>query len=468
MTVDPLPRRRSWWKWTVCGLLLLATMINYMDRIALNQTSERVMTDLKIEEKGYGNLESWFGVAFALGAIVSGFAADRIAIRWLYAGMVVAWSAAGAATLLVHSYEDLLICRVLLGFCEAANWPCAVRTTQCILSREERTLGNSILQSGAAFGSIFTPTLVWLTLNHSEGLRMPWRLPFGVIGVFGCVWAIAWIVVLRRSELAQSHHRWSKPSVATKSDDGEKTSAPVWPRFLALAIMVVLINATWHFFRVWLPPFLQGGRGYSEEFVFSFSTGYYVAAGIGSILAGILTSRLIALRVPVHRSRVCVFFFFALLCLLSIPAAFLDRGVLLVAVLLVLGCAALGIFPNYYTFTQELSVKHQGKVTGALGFICWAGIFVLHKFVGWSVQTSKARYFQEAIAQGLNEHDAKLQALSLAYQPVVALIGLAPLLGLLAVVLLWNVGQRKAAQPRAPAEQVPEGNPGVARAQVTR
>jgi ACS family hexuronate transporter-like MFS transporter len=431
-------------------------MLNYMDRIALNQISERVMTDLKIEEEGYGNLESWFGVAFALGAIVSGFAADRIAIRWLYAGMVVAWSAAGAATLLVRSYEDLLICRVLLGFFEAANWPCAVRTTQCILARDQRTMGNSILQSGAAFGSIFTPALVWLTLNHTEGLRMPWRVPFGIIGVFGCIWAVAWIILLRKSELARPYHAWSPANAGSGTDQPEAPFVSMWPRFLALAIMVVLINATWHFLRAWLPLFLQRGCGYSEHFVFSFSTGYYVAAGIGSILAGLLTSRLIAARVPVHRSRVLVFLFFALWCLLSIPAAFLDRGIVLIIVLLILGFASLGIFPNYYTFTQELSVKHQGKITGALGFICWAGMFFLHKFVGRLVQTNKARYLMEGLAKGLNDHDAKLQAYWQAYQPVVAFIGVAPLLAIVAVMLLWNVGQSKAASgPTSDQEKFP-------------
>ena len=30
---------RSTWKWWVCSLLLLATMINYMDRMTLNQAA---------------------------------------------------------------------------------------------------------------------------------------------------------------------------------------------------------------------------------------------------------------------------------------------------------------------------------------------------------------------------------------------------------------------------------------------
>ncbi|HEV3144295.1 MAG TPA: MFS transporter, partial [Gemmataceae bacterium] len=212
MNDTSLPRpHSSLWKWTVCGLLLLATMINYMDRIALNQTSKRVMTELEFKERGYGSLESWFGVAFAVGAIVSGFAADWINVRWLYPLMVLFWSLAGAATLMVHSFEQLLICRVLLGFFEAANWPCAIRTTQWILTKEQRTLGNSILQSGAAFGSIFTPPLVWASLHFADS----WRLPFGLVGLVGCVWAVAWVLVVRTPNLTRSsdESRIGKPKM---------------------------------------------------------------------------------------------------------------------------------------------------------------------------------------------------------------------------------------------------------------
>ena len=149
--------RSEVWKWYICGLLLLATSLNYIDRLALNLTSAEIMLEFKLDDPGYGLIESAFGFAFALGAIIFGWLADRINVRWLYALAVLAWSVAGFATGLVQTFAMLLLCRSALGLFEAGNWPCALRTTQRILPPHQRTLGNSLLQSGAAIGAILTP-----------------------------------------------------------------------------------------------------------------------------------------------------------------------------------------------------------------------------------------------------------------------------------------------------------------------
>src|SRR5262245_20815662 len=121
------------WKWWVCGLLLLATMLNYMDRLTINLTSVRIMREYLLDERDYGQLESAFAFAFALGAVAAGWLADRWNVRGLYPAMVLAWSAAGFVTGLADGFAALLVCRFLLGLAEAGNWPCALRTTQRIL-----------------------------------------------------------------------------------------------------------------------------------------------------------------------------------------------------------------------------------------------------------------------------------------------------------------------------------------------
>src|SRR6266478_4911746 len=98
------PVRGPAWKWWVCGLLLLATMLNYMDRLTLNLMAVRIMDDFQLDERHYGQLESAFAFAFALGAIVVGWMADRWNVRWIYPIAVLAWSAAGFATGLAHGF----------------------------------------------------------------------------------------------------------------------------------------------------------------------------------------------------------------------------------------------------------------------------------------------------------------------------------------------------------------------------
>src|SRR4051794_20148474 len=90
-----LPERSSSWRWWVCGLLLLATMINYMDRLTLNLLASTINTELGFSKVDYARIEVGFAIAFALGAILFGFLVDRWNVFWVYPLAVIAWSAAG-------------------------------------------------------------------------------------------------------------------------------------------------------------------------------------------------------------------------------------------------------------------------------------------------------------------------------------------------------------------------------------
>src|SRR5438046_1557487 len=93
----PVPGQTRW-RWWVCVLLGLATMINYMDRLVLNQTSKLLMDDVGFNKAGYGQLEGFFGAAFAVGALSLGFVVDRFGPRLVYPVVVLLWSLAGFLT----------------------------------------------------------------------------------------------------------------------------------------------------------------------------------------------------------------------------------------------------------------------------------------------------------------------------------------------------------------------------------
>src|SRR5215216_5242327 len=151
------PSRSRAWKWWVCGLLLLATTINYMDRQTLANAAVRITKEFQLSKEQYGVLELAFGWAFAAGSLLFGFTADRVSTRWLYPAVLFAWSLMGFLSAHTANFQELLMCRTLLGLFEAGHWPCAVKTTQHLLSPQDRTMGNSVLQSGASIGALITP-----------------------------------------------------------------------------------------------------------------------------------------------------------------------------------------------------------------------------------------------------------------------------------------------------------------------
>src|SRR5262249_59859389 len=143
-----------------------------------------------------------FGVGFGIGGICIGWMADRWNVRWLYAASVLVWSAAGFATGLVAGFIGLLMCRSLLGLAEAGNWPNALRTTQHILPPSQRTMGNGILQSGAAIGAILTPLVIEQLVHDKDSAS--WRYPFMAVGAVGATWVILWLLSVRSTDLASA------------------------------------------------------------------------------------------------------------------------------------------------------------------------------------------------------------------------------------------------------------------------
>ena len=71
-------------------------------------------------------------------------------------------------------------------------------------------------------------------------------------------------------------------------------------RFLALAIVVVVINLCWQFFRAWMPKMLREQYQYGASQVQYFSVAYYVAADVGCLGVGFLVKWLASQGYPVH------------------------------------------------------------------------------------------------------------------------------------------------------------------------
>jgi MFS transporter, ACS family, hexuronate transporter len=356
-----LAARAPSWKWIVCGLLLLASAINYMDRQTLANASVRISREFALNQQQYGNVEAVFGYAFAAGSLLFGWMADRFSVRWLYAVVLAFWSVAGFATGFVRTYEELLVCRTLLGFFEAGHWPCAVRTTRMLLDPRERSFGNGLLQSGASFGAILTPLIMSALMTPQLST---WRVPFQVVGAIGLLWIIPWLILLKREDVPVGG-----PTLG-------QTTMNFWNvifsrRMLIVLVVITCINTTWQIMRAWLPKILQEGRGYSETHALYFNSAWFAATDIGCLGAGALAAWLAKRYLSVHAARVLVFVACALLCAACVVVPWLGKGWLLLSVLALAGAGALGVFPIYHAFTQDISGEHQGKITGLAGVVTW-------------------------------------------------------------------------------------------------
>jgi ACS family hexuronate transporter-like MFS transporter len=314
----------------------------------------------------------------------------------------------------------------MLGFFEAGQWPCALAASQRLLSSRQRTLGNSILQSGASLGAIATPQVILLLNKGGPG---GWRLPFQVVGASGLVWIAAWLMVIRPRDLqiATEGLAGEKADSASGTADDlngvaaetETSRSTLIRRFLLLIVVVITINLCWQYFRAWMPMMLEDQYGYSKDQTQHFSSLYYLVAGIGCILVGLLVKWLAGAGWTVHQARMAAFTVCVLLTAVSALTSLLPASGLLLVSLLAIGFGSLGQFPAYYAFTQELSVRQMGKITGVLSFLTWTSTALAQSLIGrWIDRTGS-------------------------YTEVTFFAGLVPLLGWLGLALFWNTGSRR-------------------------
>ena len=426
MSTETAPQSSLAFKWWLCILLLLATTLNSMDRQALSQTSKRVQRYFEISNQELGTLESAFNAAFAIGALGIGWLVDRGNVRWIYPIAVVGWSMAGFAAGFAESYWFLLACRFWLGLFEAGNWPCGVLTVKRVLKPEARTLGNGMLHSGIAIGAITTPLVVnfclWLTDSPPDSKEaIAWQLPFRVVGAAGLLWAVLWLLSVRSAQVRP-------PAPVPNAVHESYWSLWRLRRFWVLIVVIVSINLTWRSFQFWLPKFLQDGRNYSEKTANYLSSGFFVAADVGSISIGLLTLWLLRRGVGSFRVRMLCFGIGSTLTMFSLVAAALPPGLGLIMALFAVGAGAASLFPTYFALSQEISAKHQGKVTGTLGCVNALCLSVLFPVQGKLIDYTGSFTFALGIA------------------------GLKPIFGLLAVALFWNrqpkIGTAKPRKPK--------------------
>ncbi len=412
--------RSATWRWYICVLLLLGTVVNYMDRQTVSTLSIEIQAEFHLNNLQYGNVELGFGLAFAAGSLLFGWMVDRMGVFWLYPVVLVGWSAMGFLTGLSRTYEELLILRILLGLFEAGHFPCGLKTIQLLMAPRDRALGNSLLQSGTALGAVLAPQAIKLLLTEGQG---GWRWPFMIIGAGGTSWVVLWLVSIRPRDLRAPSAVNSPKSEEPEAGDARGFLTHVFSaRFLALAIMVVCINLNWHLFRVWLPKFLREARGYGRDEMLNFTTFYYMAADIGGIAAGFLSGWLARRGLSVFSSRMWVFAGCCALTTLTTAAAFLPRGPLLLGALLLVAFGGLGSYAAYYSLTQDLSHKHQGKISGALATITWLVTAAFHPLFGDYLDKTKR------------------------YDLVVGVMGWMPMIALVAVLLLWPRGRARSSR----------------------
>jgi ACS family hexuronate transporter-like MFS transporter len=300
-------------RWWIAGLIFLATLINFVNRLTISVLAPVITAELGLSASQYAGVANAFLIAYTISQGLSGKLYDRIGTKRGFTVSVVVWSLASMAHALAHGLFSLNCFRFVLGLGEAGNWPGAAKAIAAWFPVRQRALGMAIFNSGTSLGAVVaTPLIVWLQLQFG------WQTTFLALGGAGFLWLVLW---LRFYETPERHPRITPEEYALiKEGSGHKAglgqgadSAPIPLGALlrrreawAIAVSRFFADPVWWLYMTWLPLCLARVHGFSLQQIGMFAWLPWVAADAGSLGGGWMSGFLIGRGWSVNRARKAV------------------------------------------------------------------------------------------------------------------------------------------------------------------
>ncbi len=368
------PRSLGHLRWYVCGLLFYATTVNYIDRQVLGILKPVITRELVWSEADFGWIIFAFQAAYALMMPVAGRLIDWLGTRLGYALAVLVWSCAAMSHALARSAFQFAAARFALGVGEAANFPAAIKTVADWFPTRERALATGIFNSGSNLGAVIAPLLVPFVALH-----FGWRFSFLATGGLDLLWILVWLSTYRppnENKLLSAAER-TYIEADRQEDIGRVPYRVLLRTRAAWAFLIAkfLTDPVWWFYLYWLPGFLTSRYGLDLLHLGPPLITVYLAADVGSIGGGWLSSRLLARGFDLTKARKGALLACAL-TVTPVTCVMLTRGNLWVTVTLVSLAAAghQGWSANLYTLASDVfprpviaSVVGFGGLGGAVG-----------------------------------------------------------------------------------------------------
>lgn len=380
-------------RWMICGLLFLATTVNYIDRQLIAILKPVLAKEFHWRESDYGWIVFSFQCAYALTMPFAGRLLDRLGTRVGYAVAVTVWGLASMAHAFARNFAEFAVARFALGVGEAANFPAAIKTVADWFPAKERALATGIFNSGSNMGAIIAPLLVQFV-----AVRWGWRPTFLVTGALDGVWLIAWLLLFHRPA---EHPRLSSEELAYIDSDAPAQAAEkieYWsllrlPGAWAFITGKLLTDPVWWFYLFWIPGFLNRTYGLELANVGPPVVCIYLAADAGSILGGALSGHLLSRGWTLNWARKVSMLVCATAALPVCSLLFVHNLWPAVAVISLAAAAHQGWSANLYTLVSDTSPRSTvGSVVGLGGFAGAIGGMVVAPAIGYWLDFSNGAY----------------------------------------------------------------------------
>jgi ACS family hexuronate transporter-like MFS transporter len=376
----------------VCGLLLIVTIISYIDRQAISITAPVLAAQFHFSNVQIATIINAFIVVYMVGQLLAGRFIDRVGAKFGFSLLVTAWSLAAALTSLGSSTLTFSAFRAALGLAEGVNFPGGVKVIAEWFGPRERATAVGIFTSGASIGAILAPPLLAYVI-----VTFGWQAAFILTGIPGLIWVFFWRRTYRPAASADSSA--AGPTAPNQEDRIPWThlirQRMVWGVFLARLLEEPV---SW-FYLTWLPIYLRSYRDASITDIGVALIFPFVALDVGYLAGGWISSRLINAGWPLSTSRKTVMVASALCMVSGIPAAAADTttGFVLWVSVAMMGHGSWG--SNIFTLPADFAPPTRvGTVYGMTAFGGSLGAIAFMQIIGYLTDAQHSFHAVFAIA----------------------------------------------------------------------
>lgn len=426
------------YRWAICYMLLIALVINYLDRQVLSLTWKNfIAPEFNWTDADYGLLTGAFSLVYAAAMLFAGKLIDTLGTKRGYLLAIFVWSTgaclhtfcgiltngivsgdwifsflgarenlqelAASSSSLALSITSVSVwlflgARIILSIGEAGNFPCSIKAVAEYFPKKDRGFATGVFNSGAQIGALIAPFTIPVI-----ALCWGWEMSFFIIGVLGYAWMGAWLLIYRHprhnarvnaAELAYIEQDASTPELEADVEAAAEAGAHpqekeervgIFQAFTFRQTWAVICgrflpDSVWWFLLFWAPAFISEVYGYpssSPEAMLAIFTIYLISmlSLAGSYLPTFFVNRN---RLNPYSGRMKAMLIYAIFPLTGVMVMPLGNISMWFPVIIIgiMAAAHQSWSANVYNVVSDMFPKGAiATVTGAAGLASGLGSF---------------------------------------------------------------------------------------------
>jgi MFS family permease len=262
-------------------LLMLAFVLNYVDRQILGILAVKIKGELSLSDTQLGLIGGLsFAILYSIAALPMARLADRKSRVKIIAIACGAWSLFTVLCGFVHSFWQLFLARMGVGIGEAAGMAPAMSLVTDLFPLHQRARAIAIFDLGIPIGSA-----LGIFFGGWIAASIDWRVAFMLAGIVGFPLAVAIRLVIKEPV------RGGHDGYAVKPGPQESISVVArklleTPSFWYFAVASAFSSIPLFGVMFWMPSFLQRSYGLSLIDVSTFYGSIILVGGLAGIWSG--------------------------------------------------------------------------------------------------------------------------------------------------------------------------------------